>query len=280
MEAQSDTKCLNTFKMSSSVLTSPDLLAQQIRNVLLKLFSNFLSEDGSAVDYSGISKSKLFDQFKLLAVELQRVDIAVMTENEKVAFFINIYNALVIHAHVERGVPTTTYSRYKFFSTMSYNIGGYALTLNEIENGILRSNRSSMATLYMKPFSVSDPKMRIILPQVEPRIHFALNCGAKSCPPIKTFSGQEITNQLDVATGAFLENDDALWINEDRTEVRLTQLFQWYQVDFGTSTKEVLSWILEHVTLQNKKTALEELISKNHYKVSYTPYDWGHNSKD
>ena len=37
-------------------------------------------------------------------------------------------------------------------------------------------------------------------------------------------------NQLDVATGAFLENDDALWINENRTEVRLTQLFQWYQV--------------------------------------------------
>ena len=36
--------------------------------------------------------------------------------------------------------------------------------------------------------------------------------------------------QLDVATGAFLENDDALWISEDRTEVRLTQLFQWYQV--------------------------------------------------
>ena len=101
------------------------------------------------------------------------------------AFFINIYNALVIHAHVERGVPTTTYARYKFFSTMSYNIGGYSLTLNEIENGILRSNRASMATLYMKPFSVSDPKMKIILDKVEPRVHFALNCGAKSCPPIK-----------------------------------------------------------------------------------------------
>ena len=113
MEAQSDTKCLNTFKMSSSVLTSPDLLAQQIRNVLLKLFSNFLSEDGSAVDYSGISKSKLFDQFKLLAVELQRVDIAVMTENEKVAFFINIYNALVIHGFVVVGPPKTLWQRYK-----------------------------------------------------------------------------------------------------------------------------------------------------------------------
>lgn len=186
----------------------------------------------------------------------------------------------MIHAHVERGVPTSTYARYKFFSTMSYNIGGFSLTLNEIENGILRSNRASMATLYMKPFSVSDPKMRIILPEVEPRIHFALNCGAKSCPPIKTFSGAEIRTQLDVATGAFLENDDALWINEDRTEVRLTQLFQWYQVDFGTSMPEVLNWIMEHVTLEDKKTALRELLTKNQYKVSFTPYDWGHNSKD
>ena len=280
MEAQSYSRCLNTFKISSSALTSPDLLAQQIRNVLLKLFSNFLSDDGSAVDYLGISQSKLFEQFKLLAVELQRVDIAIMTANEKVAFFINIYNALVIHAQVERGVPTTTYARYRFFSTMSYNIGGYALTLNEIENGILRSNRASMATLFMKPFSVSDPKMRIILPEVEPRIHFALNCGAKSCPPIKTFSGPDLTTQLDVATGAFLENDDALWINEDRSEVRLTQLFQWYQEDFGKNMKEVLDWIMEHVNVEDKKTALEELITTNQYKVSYTPYDWGHNQKD
>ena len=280
LEAQSEAGCLNTMVMSSSVLASPDLLAQQIRNILLKLFSSFLSEDGSAVDYAGIAKSRLFEQLKLLSVELQRADIDIMNENEKIAFFINIYNALVIHAHVERGVPSSTYARYKFFSSMSYNIGGYVWTLNEIENGILRSNRASMATLYMKPLSSSDPKIKIILPQVEPRIHFALNCGAKSCPPIKTFAGSEVMDQLDVATGAFLENDDALWISEDRTEVRLTQLFQWYQVDFGASMKEVLAWILAHVTLEEKKTALGELISKNQYKVSYTPYDWGHNNKD
>ena len=51
-------------------------------------------------------------------------------------------------------------------------------------------------------------------------------------------------------------------------------------MDFGKSMKEVLSWILEHVTLEEKKTALKELIIKNQYKVSYTPYDWGHNSKE
>ena len=125
-----------------------------------------------------------------------------LIRTDKIAFFINIYNALVIHAHVERGVPTSTYQRYKFFSGMSYNIGGYNLSLNDIENGVLRSNRAAMATLYMKPFSASDPRMKIILPEVEPRIHFALNCGAKSCPPIKTFSGNE---------GTFIERNSLNW---------------------------------------------------------------------
>ena len=91
LEARSSSsKCLNTFQMSSAPLSSPDLMAQQIRNILLKLFATFLSEDGSAVDYQGISKSKLFEQFKLMSVELQRVDLHEMSENEKLAFFINI----------------------------------------------------------------------------------------------------------------------------------------------------------------------------------------------
>ena len=67
-----------------------------------------------------------------------------------------------------------------------------------------------MATLYMKPFSSADPRMKIILPEVDPRIHFALNCGAKSCPPIKTFSGDQVQAQLNLAANAYLENDDAL----------------------------------------------------------------------
>ena len=53
--------------------------------------------------------------------------------------------------------------------------------------------------------------------------------------------------QLDVATGAFLENDDALWISEDRTEVRLTQLFQWYQVnnsDFRNSHEYIMKYVV------------------------------------
>ena len=107
----------------------------------------------------------------------------------------------MIHGNIERGTPTNTYQRYKFFSTVAYDIGGQVFTLNDIENGILRGNKPSMATLYLTPFGKNDLRLEHALTEVEPRIHFALNCGAKSCPPIKTFTASDVDNELKLATG-------------------------------------------------------------------------------
>lgn len=62
-------------------------------------------------------------------------------------------------------------------------------SLNEIENGVLRSNRRAIGAL-RRPFGKNDPRLKIALEQPEPLIHFALVCGAKSCPPIKTYSAK------------------------------------------------------------------------------------------
>jgi len=276
-----DWKSLNTEEIASYVSKSADKMAQDIRKIVLKLFANFLSESGKTVDYKGMGASPLFTKFKKMATQLQRVDLEKLSDDEKLAFFINIYNVLVIHATVERGgMPTNDLQRYRFFSGTSYLIGGYTLSLNDIENGILRSNRASMATLYMKPFSLSDPRMKIILPEVEPRIHFALNCGAKSCPPIKTFSGDQVQSQLNLAANAYLENDDALILDVENNAVKLSKLFQWYEVDFGSSKLEVLEWVRDHLAEPDKKKQVEDLLARGDFSVSYLHYDWGNNSKD
>lgn len=70
---------------------------------------------------------------------------------------------------------------------MSYVISGYTYSLNDIENGILRANRKPIGSL-RKPFPKGDPRLLVALPNPEPKVHFALVCGAKSCPPIKTYS--------------------------------------------------------------------------------------------
>lgn len=65
------------------------------------------------VNYKGIAGSDEFKKYLRLTKELQRVNIEDASQDEKVAFFINIYNALVIHANVAKGPPVNLWQRYK-----------------------------------------------------------------------------------------------------------------------------------------------------------------------
>ena len=65
------------------------------------------------VDYKAIGESAEFKQYQKYTAELKRVDIENASREDKLAFFINVYNALVIHAFVTRGPPTNLWQRYK-----------------------------------------------------------------------------------------------------------------------------------------------------------------------
>lgn len=248
-----------------------------LRDLILKLFSQHLSADGKYVDYKGMSGNPVFERYCELSIQLQRLELLSLSREEKLAFFINIYNALVIHGALRLGPPTNVWQRYKFFNYVSYLIGGEVFTLQDIENGVLRGNRKGMAQL-RRPFSKTDPRLQVALPDVEPLIHFALNCGAKGCPPIKTYTPQDIDSQLRTAAEAFLENDDACVVDSGKNEVRLSQIFKWYKADFGGTDEKLLNWVLEHMGDSPKKTSLQDVVFSGKTKVSYLPYDWTSNS--
>ncbi|XP_028291532.1 uncharacterized protein LOC114454879 isoform X2 [Gouania willdenowi] len=248
-----------------------------LRDMVLKLFSEHLSADGKSVDYKGMSADPVFERYCELAIQLQRVELLSLGREEKLAFFINIYNALVIHGYLRLGAPTNIWQRYRFFNYVSYLIGGEVFTLQDIENGVLRGNRKGIAQL-RRPFSKTDPRLQMALPDAEPLIHFALNCGAKGCPPIKTYTPQDIDNQLRTAAEAFLENDDACVVDSGKSEVRLSQIFKWYKGDFGGTDDKLLKWVLDHMGNSPKKTSLQGVLSAGKTKVSFLPYDWSSNS--
>ncbi|KAM6978272.1 uncharacterized protein LKV04_013673 isoform 2-T2 [Tautogolabrus adspersus] len=252
-------------------------LSLLLREMILKLFSEHLSADGKSVDYKGMSVSPAFDRYCELAIQLQRVELLSLSREEKLAFFINIYNALVIHGYLRMGAPTNMWQRYRFFNYVSYLIGGEVFTLQDIENGVLRGNRKGVAQL-LKPFSKTDPRLQVALPDAEPLIHFALNCGAKGCPPIKTYTPQDIDGQLRIAAEAFLENDDGCMVDSGKKEVRLSQIFKWYKADFGGTDEKLLKWVVEHMGDSPKKTSLQGVLSAGKTKVSFLPYDWSTNS--
>ena len=159
------------------------------------------------VAYDAVAEDEAFVQFEEMSCEIQAVNLAKMPPDPRLAFALNVYNMMVKHAFAKVGRPETMMKRDAFFSNVSYNIGGIVYSLNEIENGILRGNKRPPGLHLTKPFGSGDPRLAAVLADPDPRIHFALNCGAKSCPPVKTYTAQNVREELRVVALAFCEQD-------------------------------------------------------------------------
>ncbi|KAM3849922.1 uncharacterized protein ACN63O_020320, partial [Diretmus argenteus] len=104
---------LNTGQTAACSPLQAAELSSVLREMILKLFSEHLSADGKRVDYKGMSVSSVFERYCEMAVQLQRVELLSLSRDEKLAFFINIYNALVIHGYLRLGAPTNMWQRYR-----------------------------------------------------------------------------------------------------------------------------------------------------------------------
>ena len=248
-------------------------IGENLRKVMTSLSGKHISEDGMRVDYEAIKNDVEFAKYVITAQSLQRVRVDRLTKTEKIAMFINVYNALVVHGIVSRGAPTNQINRYLFFKNVSYVVGGQLYSLNEIENGILRGNRKGLADI-CKPFSGKDPRLAIALEEPEPRVHFALNCGSKGCPPIRFYSPDKLDNQLTRATKSFLTSGGC---TIDKHKVSLSPILKWYKADFGSSDGELLKWVVGYISHTDEGRVLQELIDTRQYDIVWQSYDWSLN---
>ena len=109
-----------------------------------------------------------------------------MNEQTRLASAMNLYNLMISYAFIKMGIPTTSMARNAFFNKVKFNIGGHILSFNDLENGILRANTRHPYAMNV-PFGKDDPRISMALSNLDCRIHFGLNCGAKSCPPVKYY---------------------------------------------------------------------------------------------
>ena len=118
-------------------------VAEALRKSITALYGEFVTVDGAGVDYSALRASEEFKAYVALASQLTRVDPLSMDRNERLAFFINVYNSLTIHAVAALGGPADLLSRLRLYAEASYQIGPHVYSLNDIENGVLRGNRGA-----------------------------------------------------------------------------------------------------------------------------------------
>lgn len=250
-----------------------DNIAADLKKSLNKLQGGFFDVQESRVDYQAMKKSQSFDEYLKLAGQLQNFDLSsLQAEQDKKAFWINIYNILIIHAVCHFNLNKSVRQVTNFFGRVGYKIGSDFFSPNDIEHGILRANKPKPGKNKNR-FSDSDHRIKFSLDQMDPRIHFAIVCAASSCPPIEFYDSDKIDQQLDIAGKSFL-NRRGLTLDKKRSIIYLSQIFNWYAEDFGKSQKEQLENIVKFANDQDKAYILKNLDS---LQIKFHPYDWNLN---
>lgn len=259
--------------MGRVVLNDPPLetgvtAGAQAETLAARLLEAFGAATGGRgrVDYARLRGSPEFAAAVEAARGLGHLALDTLTSDDaRRAFWINVYNALVLHGIVALGVRRSVARAWNFFGRAAYRVGGFVLTPDDVEHGVLRGNRRRKIPP-LRPFGSRDPRRALALATLDPRVHFAINCGARSCPPVGVYRSEAIETQLDHAARGFVNAEVTL---EDGRIV-CSRLFKWYRGDFDEAGG-LAAFLLRHL---DDGPARRALASGNPRRVGFRGWDW------
>lgn len=175
-------------------------------------------------------------------MNLSGVDVAMQK-----SFYINAYNLIVIYWVAKHYPLKSPLDNSGFFDKVKHKVAGEEITLNSLEI------------------------KKLLLLYKDARLHFALACAAKSCPPLASFAYTPVAldKQLTERATAALNNPGWLKINNAEKKVELSKIFEWYKKDFTADGKTELEWINQYRKEKIPAT----------YSVGFYEYNWALNEK-
>jgi uncharacterized protein DUF547 len=158
-------------------------VAQDLKRVVNGIKTEAFDSERQVIDYACIRNSPSYADLRTYTAQLRFFDpLTLPTDPERLTFWINLYNVLVVDAVIAFGIRRTIWEDKGFFRRAAYRIGGLRCSADEIEHGILRANRRP-PYLPFPVFANNDPRRQWIVHRFDPRIHAAVNCASRSCPP-------------------------------------------------------------------------------------------------
>lgn len=183
---------------------------------------------------------------------LQKVVDAIAQENvaplpakEQLAFYLNAYNAWILHEALEK-YPTKSVkdTLYTFFTSKRIKVAGDEMSFNRLEKDIII------------------PRFK------EPRAHVALNCASQSCPPLlsEPFRAEKLEGQFEKLATGFVNSERGVKLSADNKAAELSKIFDWYKDDFKAG-----GGALAFINKRRKTPVPQDA------KISYQDYDWALN---
>lgn len=211
----------------------------------------------------------LFTYFEQQVCKLQLIDVVTMDTRTRVAFFINLYNLMTCHGMKRLDVRKLS---QKHLSSLKYNVGGFLLSLNDIEHGILRANYPYGEKDTIQ-FSSSDDRCRFILTGRDKRIHFALDRGVGTVVGSYQFTREAVELELQIVSEMYCAMDENVSINPNKNELVLPAFMKTHLRDFVKSFEKLPNAV--SVYLQGEKLEMLEAMinysesSKEEIKIKF-----------
>lgn len=211
------------------------------------------------MDYAGL-KAKDLAALQALRARLGAANVGAMNPKQRLAYWINVYNVNSVATVVEgypvqsiRDLSTDPLIRLNVFKKDRIPFGGAAISLDTVENEKIR-----------KGFH-------------DPRIHFAINCAAKSCPPIRTeaYVGATLDAQLDDQARRFLNGPLGVRLEPDGNEldVHVTKIMDWFGDDFDQYPGGRKAFLRKYVSADKR----QKLDAATDLDFEWDDYDWALN---
>ncbi|XP_062178781.1 uncharacterized protein LOC133883464 isoform X2 [Phragmites australis] len=218
-------------------------------------------------------------KFRFLVEQLSKVDPTCMNCDERLAFWINLYNALIMHAYLAYGVPENDIKLFSLMQKANYTVGGQPISATEIEFVILkmktpvyRPQLSLMLALHK--FNTSEKHKKYSIDDNEPLVLFALSCGMFSSPAVRIFTAANVRRELQESMRDYIRA--SVGIN-DKGKLIVPNLLQSYAK--GIVEDSLLAdWICRHLTV-DQVAAIQDTSSSHKQRLlgvrsfSVIPFD-------
>lgn len=185
------------------------------------------------------------------------------TQARRLAFWINVYNGYTQY-FLKTDPSAYLQSRPRYFGKDQIDIAGDRVSLSDIEHGVLRRGATTFSLGHLRLLWLRRPFVRrFALDAVDYRIHFALNCGALSCPPVLPYTAEQVDQQLDAGTRDYLQRT----VRQDAQNqvVEVPALLRWFSADFMGGSNEAKREILRRYGV---------IAGDASPRIRYLPYDW------
>lgn len=218
-----------------------------------------------ALDQSDEDESSMIAFLNSVAA-LKNVDVYCLDEQGRLAFFLNLYHTMIMHAYLVLGPPDSSFKWIGYFNAIAYQCSDDIFSLTELEHCIIRA-AMNYPSQFVSKFVIPKSRYSFALSHSDYRINFALNCGSISNPEVvPIYEAHRLDEQLEEASRCYME-----YASEARKSTRrvggvtltLPKICQWFAEDFGNGSTNDIVRCVQRFLPEDQRALVASCFVKN-----------------